>query len=66
MLQILVTTQKNIIAVRANDILRKSDYEKVHQLIHKIIRTGKKERWYFDVDDCLISNTVGFWEDVII
>jgi SpoIIAA-like len=66
MLQILATTQKNIIATRANDILGISDYEKIHPLIHNIIGEGKKVRWYFEMDDCLISNTVGFWEDGII
>lgn len=63
MLQILATTQKNIIATRANDILGISDYEKIHPLIHNIISKGKKVRWYFEMDDCLISNSVGFWED---
>ncbi len=66
MLQILATTHKNIIATRANDILGISDYEKIHPLIHNIIGEGKKVRWYFEMDDCLISNTVGFWEDGII
>lgn len=66
MLQILATTQKNIIATRANDILGISDYEKIHPLIHNIIGEGKKVRWYFEMDDCLISNSVGFWEDGII
>lgn len=66
MLQLLALTQKNIIATRANDILGISDYEKIHPLIHNIIQTGKKVRWYFEMDDCLISNTVGFWEDGII
>lgn len=66
MLQILATTQKNIIATRANDILGISDYEKIHPLIHNIISKGKKVRWYFEMDDCLISSAVGFWEDGII
>lgn len=66
MLQILATTHKNIIATRANDILGISDYEKIHPLIHNIIGEGKKVRWYFEMDDCFISNTVGFWEDGII
>lgn len=66
MLQILATTQKNIIATKANDILGISDYEKIHPLIHNIISKGEKVRWYFEMEDCLISDTFGFCEDGII
>lgn len=66
MLQLLDFTQKNIIATRANDLLGIKDYEKIHPLIHNIINTGKKVRWYFEMDDCSISNSAGFWEDGII
>jgi L-rhamnose mutarotase len=66
MLQVLSLTQKNIIATKANDLLGINDYEKIHPLIHNIINTGKKVRWYFEMDDCLISNSTGFWEDGII
>lgn len=63
MLQLLDFTQKNIIATRANDLLGINDYEKIHPLIHNIIGTGKKVRWYFEMDDCSILNSGGFWED---
>lgn len=66
MLQVLSLTQKNIIATKANDLLGINDYEKIHPLIHNIINAGKKVRWYFEMDDCLISNSTGFWEDGII
>lgn len=66
MLQLLAFTHKNIIATRANDLLGINDYEKIHPLIHNIIRSGKKVRWYFEMDDCCISNSTGFWEDGII
>ena len=42
------------------------DYEKIHPFIHNIINTGKKVRWYFEMDDGSISNSTGFWEDGII
>ncbi len=51
MLQILAFTHKNIIATRANGLLYFNDYEKIHPLIHNIIRTGKKVRWYFEMED---------------
>lgn len=66
MLQVLSLTHKNIIATKANDLLGINDYEKIHPLIHNIISSGKKVRWYFEMDDCLISNAAGFWEDGII
>jgi L-rhamnose mutarotase len=66
MLQILPFTQKNIIATKANDLLGINDYEKIHPLIHNIINAGNKVRWYFEMDDCSISNSTCFWEDGII
>ena len=66
MLQLLDFTGQNIIATRANDLLGIKDYEKIHPFIHNIINTGKKVRWYFEMDDGSISNSTGFWEDGII
>ena len=66
MLQLLDFTGENIIATRANDLLGIKDYEKIHTFIHNIINTGKKVRWYFEMDDGSISNSTGFWEDGII
>lgn len=66
MLQILDLTQKNIIATRANDLLGIKDYEKIHPFIHNIINTGKKVRWYFEMDDNTNLDSTGFWEDGII
>ncbi|MDP1763690.1 MAG: STAS/SEC14 domain-containing protein [Sediminibacterium sp.] len=66
MLQLLDFTQKNIIATKANDLLGINDYEKIHPLIHNIISSGKKVRWYFEMDEFSISNSTGFWEDGII
>jgi len=65
MLQLLDLTQKNIIATKANDLLGIKDYQKIHPLIHNIINAGKKVRWYFEMDDCSHSNTIGFWEDAL-
>ncbi len=64
MLQLLDFTGENIIATRANDLLGIKDYEKIHPFIHNIIGTGKKVRWYFEMDDDSGSN--GFWEDGVI
>ena len=66
MLQLLDFTGENIIATKANDLLGIKDYEKIHPFIHNIINTGKKVRWYFEMDDGSISDSTGFWEDGII
>lgn len=66
MLQILDITQKNIIATRANDILGINDYEKIHPLIHNIIRTGKKVRWYFEMESNTSESSGGFWENSLL
>ncbi|HRL72018.1 MULTISPECIES: STAS/SEC14 domain-containing protein [Flavobacterium] len=66
MLQLLDFTGENIIATRANDLLGIKDYEKIHPFIHNIISTGRKVRWYFEMDDGSGSDSTGFWEDGII
>lgn len=63
MLQLLDFTGDNIIATRADDLMGIKDYEKIHPFIHNIINTGKKVRWYFEMDDNSDSNSTGFWED---
>ena len=63
MLQLLDFTGENIIATRANDLLGIKDYEKIHPFIHNIISTGRKVRWYFEMDDGSGSDSTGFWED---
>ena len=65
MLQLLDFTGENIIATRANDLLGIKDYEKIHPFIHNIISTGRKVRWYFEMDDGSGSDSTGFWEDGI-
>lgn len=66
MLQLLDLTHNNIIATKANDLLGINDYEKIHPLIHNIINTGNKVRWYFEMDNNSILDSTGFWEDGII
>lgn len=66
MLQLLDFTGQNIIATKADDLLGIKDYEKIHPFIHNIINTGKKVRWYFEMDDDTDSASTGFWEDGVI
>lgn len=48
MLELLDFTHDNIIATKADRILQKNDYEKIRPLIHNIICTNNKVRWYFE------------------
>lgn len=49
MLELLAFTHDNIIATKADQILQKNDYEKIRPLIHNIICTNNKVRWYFEL-----------------
>ncbi|NCI46685.1 STAS/SEC14 domain-containing protein [Sediminibacterium soli] len=51
MLQLLDFTSKNIIATKADGQLRRMDYEKIYPLVHNILLTGKKVRWYLEVEN---------------
>ena len=61
MLQLLDFTGENIIATRANDLLGIKKKKKIHPFIHNIISTGRKVRWYFEMDDGSGSDSTGFW-----
>lgn len=49
MLQILEQTHGNVIATKATQSLRPSDYEKLHPIIHNILDENKKVRWILEV-----------------
>ena len=51
MLQILEQTHGNVIATKANQFLKPTDYEKLHPIIHNILNKGKKVRWYLEIAD---------------
>lgn len=48
MFQILEYTENNIIATKAEKLLTTRDYEKIHPIIHNILNSGQKVRWYFE------------------
>ena len=51
MLQILGFTENNIIATKAEDNLTETDIQKIHPLIHNIVNSGQKVRWYFEMEN---------------
>lgn len=51
MLQLLEFTSNNIIATKADDQLNSMDYGKMHPLIHNILHSGKKVRWYLEIEN---------------
>lgn len=64
MLQILEITKDNLIATKAEGKLTEKDVGKVHPLIHNILNTGKKVRWYFEMVDFTGWETTAFWKDM--
>lgn len=64
MLQIIELQEKNIIATKASDKLRKEDIEKIHPLIHAILDKGMKVRWYFEMEDFTGWDFPGLWKDL--
>ena len=66
MLQFLDFTYGNIIATKAIGKLREEDMERVHALIHSIIDSGQKVRWYFEMERFTGWDAEGLWEDLKI
>jgi hypothetical protein len=64
MLQMLGFTEGNIIATKAEGKLRGPDVEKIHPLVHAILERGRKERWYFEMENFTGWDTEGLWEDL--
>lgn len=56
MLQLLDYTQNNIIATRADGLLTAAGYAKILPLVYNIVRAGKQARWYFEIDDQVVSD----------
>ncbi|AGA80642.1 MULTISPECIES: SpoIIAA family protein [Echinicola] len=63
MLQILELTRDNIICTKADGNLTELDMEKIHPLIHNILKTGKKVRWYFEMENFTGWSIEGLWAD---
>ncbi|HQS22852.1 MAG: STAS/SEC14 domain-containing protein [Bacteroidota bacterium] len=51
MFELLDFTAQNIIATKADDQLRRVDYEKIYPLVHNILLSGKKVRWYLEIEN---------------
>ena len=64
MIQIIDSEKDNLISARISGKISKSDVEKVHMLIHSIIRGGKKVDFYFEMEDFKGYTLRGFWEDI--
>jgi hypothetical protein len=51
MFELLEFTAQNIIATRADDQLKQVDYEKIYPLVHNILFSGRKVRWYLEIEN---------------
>lgn len=64
MIHILETQKDALIAVKLEGKISKSDVEKIHPLIHKIIEKGKKADFYFEMHDFHGYDLKGLWADL--
>ena len=51
MIHLLETKKENLIAVKLEDKISKSDVEKLHPLIHSIAEKGNKVDFYLEMND---------------
>jgi len=54
----------NLISATISGKISKSDVEKIHPLIHKIIEKGNKVNFYFEMKDFEGYTLKGLWEDI--
>jgi len=54
----------NLISATISKKISKSDVEKIHSLIHKIIEKGNKVDFYFEMKDFEGHTLKGLWEDI--
>ena len=66
MTQIINLEKEHLIAAKISGKLTEKDMEKMHPLIHNIIKKGHKVDFYFEMEDFEGYNLKGFWEDLKI
>jgi len=64
MIQINKPEKDNLISATISGKISKSDVEKIHPLIHKIIEKGSKVDFYFEMKNFEGYTLKGFWEDI--
>jgi|TARA_R110002096_G_scaffold4954_1_gene23153 stage II sporulation SpoAA-like protein len=64
MIHLLETKKENLIAVKLEDKISKSDVEKLHPLIHSIAEKGNKVDFYLEMNDFHGYDLQGFWADM--
>jgi len=64
MIHILKSEKDNLISAKLSGKISESDVEKIHLLIHNIIKKGKKADFYFEMENFEGYTLKGFWEDI--
>ena len=64
MVQFLNFEKTNLIAAFQGGKISKEDVEKIHLLIHKILKTNQKVDFYFEMKDFHGYDLQGLWVDI--
>ncbi|MGV8814723.1 MAG: STAS/SEC14 domain-containing protein [Gelidibacter sp.] len=64
MIHLFKTHKDNLIAVKLEGKISKSDVEKIHPLIDKITEQGKKADFYLEMHDSHGYDLKGLWADL--
>jgi|TARA_R100000935_G_scaffold26814_1_gene46874 SpoIIAA-like len=64
MIQFIETKKENLIAAKLSGKLNEENLKTVHERIHRIIDSGHKVNFYFEMEDFEGYTLKGFWEDI--
>ncbi|WP_026914591.1 STAS/SEC14 domain-containing protein [Christiangramia portivictoriae] len=64
MIQLLNSEKDNLISAKISGKISRDEVEKLHPLIHDIIKKGKKVDFFFEMEDFEGYTLKGFWEDI--
>tara|TARA_E500000318_G_scaffold110533_1_gene126260 strand:+ start:5702 stop:6058 length:357 start_codon:yes stop_codon:yes gene_type:complete len=64
MIQLLNSEKDNLISAKISGKISKNEVEKIHSLIHEILKKNSKVDFYFEMEDFDGYTLKGFWEDI--
>ncbi|MDC7994101.1 STAS/SEC14 domain-containing protein [Altibacter sp. HG106] len=64
MIQLLNSEKDNLISAKISGKISKNEVEKIHSLIHEVLKENNKVDFYFEMEDFDGYTLKGFWEDI--